>query len=339
MSIRKPRRGAFTLVELLVVISIIGVLMSLLLPAVQGAREAARRTQCANNQKQLGLALIQYQQSKKRFPGYVNRIVVPGADPTNPDQWKIASWVVMVFPFMEQTSLWDLWNSEPTPAPFGTPAEVAFQAAANPQRAMMQLPELENLYCPSDPPSGGLNPTAYVVNTGLYNPSVSTHGNDMNTANGVFVYGVEGDPNATKPAVRVTVEHLRDGTTSTLMVSENLLVPNWTWNYEMAGSSAGPDGSEKFHYGFVWHLNPTIANQINSKVDFRLVPFDNLSDAYAYARPSSYHPGGVNVIYGDGHLGFISEGIDYAVYRQLMTSNAPRSDDPTKGTILNDADY
>jgi len=342
---QKQRRGAFTLVELLVVISIIGVLMSLLLPAVQSARETARRTQCANNQRQLGLAMLQYQQTKKRFPGYVNRIVPPGADPTDPKQWKIASWVVMLFPFMEQNNLWDLWTTDPTPAPFGATAEQEFQKATTPSnpKPAMQLPELETLFCPSDPPSGGPNPMAYVVNTGYYNPNPNpsnTPGSDMNPANGVFVNAV---PHEGFSTIRMTIAHIQDGTTNTLMLSENTLVTNWTWNRGFLSSATG---DEKLHYGFCWLDTPVNVNdptppaqRINSPVDFRVVPFTDVNMASVYARPSSNHPGGVNAIFCDAHLGFLAEGIDYTVYRQLMTSNAKRSNDPTKGLILNEADY
>ncbi|MFM9068057.1 MAG: DUF1559 domain-containing protein [Planctomycetota bacterium] len=89
------RRPGFTLVELLVVIAIIGILVALLLPAVQAAREAARRTQCLNNLKQLGLALHNYHDSRRSFPA--------GASPNvTAFNWRVAIW-----PFMEQQSLFD----------------------------------------------------------------------------------------------------------------------------------------------------------------------------------------------------------------------------------------
>ena len=126
------------------------------------------------------------------------------------------------------------------------------------------------------------------------------------------------------------------------MVSENLLVTNWTWNKKFFSNARG---DEKLHYGFCWQLTPINrtdlappGQQINSEVVFP-VTFDNVDEASIYARPSSYHPGGVNVIYCDGHLGFLTEGVEYVVFRQLMTSNDPRSNDPTKGLILNEADY
>jgi prepilin-type N-terminal cleavage/methylation domain-containing protein/prepilin-type processing-associated H-X9-DG protein len=95
-------RPAFTLVELLVVIAIIGILIALLLPAVQAAREAARRAQCQNNLKQIGLALLNYESSLKSFPpGFIVNLA-GGAQTTTPG-W---SWVVMLLPYMEQGPLY-----------------------------------------------------------------------------------------------------------------------------------------------------------------------------------------------------------------------------------------
>ncbi len=98
---RQPqhRKNAFTLVELLVVISIIGVLMGLLLPAVQAARDAARRAECLHRQRQLALATIQFDAAKRQYPGFVNKV-----------GGKRATWVVALFPYMERNDLWNAWS-------------------------------------------------------------------------------------------------------------------------------------------------------------------------------------------------------------------------------------
>ncbi len=97
----------FTLVELLVVIAIIGILVGLLLPAVQAAREAARRMQCSNNLKQLGLAALNYESTFKKFsPGFIcARPLVPDANNSNVEAW---GWTVLVMPFVEQGNLYNL---------------------------------------------------------------------------------------------------------------------------------------------------------------------------------------------------------------------------------------
>src|SRR5213079_807495 len=102
MSLSRSQKRGFTLVELLVVIAIIGILVALLLPAIQAARESARRSQCTNNLKQLGVALHNYHQSKNRFPANLNRIWNANATAGNRD---FASHLVYLSPFFEETTL------------------------------------------------------------------------------------------------------------------------------------------------------------------------------------------------------------------------------------------
>jgi len=102
----RTRRRGFTLVELLVVITIIGILIALLLPAVQAAREAARRAQCSNNLKQLGLAVLHYESTCKIFPP--SAVFRRANVDTDTEHWE--NWVIMVLPFMEQQALYDAFD-------------------------------------------------------------------------------------------------------------------------------------------------------------------------------------------------------------------------------------
>jgi prepilin-type processing-associated H-X9-DG protein len=130
------------------------------------------------------------------------------------------------------------------------------------------------------------------------------------------------------------------------MLSENLIVPAWTWTRDLYDQATG---REKYHYGFCWHdvprnLTDAVPRQqkINSKLeidDLKPPLFETELEAYIYARPSSYHPGGVNAMFCDGHLAFLTDGIAYHVYRQLMTSNSERADDPTAAIIVGDDAY
>lgn len=133
--------GAFTLVELLVVIVIISMLVGLLLPAVMSARARARVAQCMNNQKQISTAIFGYETAKKRLPGYANQVA-----------GTTVSWVPVLFPFLGRMDLWegaDGWRRGTGVSP--------------------HTPYIEQLVCPADIQSTDLPQLTYVVNCGLYN--------------------------------------------------------------------------------------------------------------------------------------------------------------------------
>ena len=106
------KQNAFTLVELLVVIVIIALLIGLLTPAVIAAREAARRTQCMNNLKELGSGLIQFDLAKSRFPGYANSM--PGQKDSNGNPIAV-SWAVMILPNIQKNDIWELYRRGTAP--------------------------------------------------------------------------------------------------------------------------------------------------------------------------------------------------------------------------------
>ena len=338
---RQPR--AFTLVELLVVISIIGVLMSLLLPAVQAARETARRAQCANNQKNLSLAVLQYDGSHKKFPGYVNSV---GIDD------KRASWLVMIFPYVEQTALWD-----------------AYQKVG----VLPPAPTLDIGICPSNPATGAIvAPMAYAANVGMLNNTVSEPESDadQNPANGCFFnhydYAHDGSiltDSATvlnnPKIIRKTISSMDyvgtfDGASNTVMLTENSQLKTWfLFPWRSAKQASQGEGrptdspTRKRDVGVCWYFNNNaLLHTINRNKDVGNMenPQTNpSSQPLDYARPASYHPGGVNAAFCDGHVDFLSEGIDFWVYRQLITTNnkqATKTGNPqVDNYILDAADY
>ena len=131
------RRAGFTLVELLVVIAIIGILVALLLPAVQFAREASRRTQCLNNLKQVALASIQHESAKRQYANRVESRIQEG------------SWITFVLPYMEETNLFNEWA---TAVGYRRPKGLPGQAGVRPINDIVATP-VSTLYCPSRRPA------------------------------------------------------------------------------------------------------------------------------------------------------------------------------------------
>lgn len=142
---RSPVPRAFTLVELLVVVVIISMLMALLLPAVMRARANAKKTECANNQKQLSTAILTYETVKKRLPGYVNQV-----------RGTTVGWVPVLLPFISRN---DLWKG-------ATGWRMGFSGAPS---DLPPTPYIKQLVCPSDVTSTDTPQLSYVVNCGLYN--------------------------------------------------------------------------------------------------------------------------------------------------------------------------
>ncbi len=331
---RHVRRG-FTLVELLVVIAIIGTLVALLLPAVQAAREAARRNTCVNNLKQLALALTQYDTSMKRLPGYANELANPNGTKSSGhftfDFARRASWVVKTFPYIEENAMWDAWSTQ-----FG---------ANNPPPTNFK----EVLVCPSHPPDVPGKPwLAYVGNAGwAFSDTAGTTGRGTDksehAANGVFFdlnknnnIGAtdqrEGDPGIQQSLSAISTA---DGTTKTMMLSENLHA--WYWTYgDFADSPSNPIVDTKHLFGFIWkqpanvgpndHINgDKYYDATNPGPPADMTAYSDASKYETYGYPSSAHSGGVNIAYCGGNVTFVAEGMEPTVYAQLMTSNSKKS--------------
>ena len=188
---------AFTLVELLVVIAIIGILVALLLPAIQAAREAARRTQCSNNLKQHALATHNYHDTHKGLPfGYIN-----GNAPAVPGDQSGLCWLRATLPYIEQSSLYDQWD-------YG----LGYAAGVNNTIIRTVIP---GHLCPSDSPTSTWNaPTPnynYAVNLG------TTTVTRTSPYNGVVYNGAPFEYNSGR---QYRLADIIDGTPTTLMLSE-----------------------------------------------------------------------------------------------------------------------
>lgn len=297
----RSRSRGFTLVELLVVIAIIGILVALLLPAVQAAREAARRMQCGNNLKQIGLAMHNYHDVYKNFP--------PGA-------WGCCwgTWMICIQPFAEQRQLYDQYSFE---RKWGTPGpdDQRYSSAVN---LPVTRTRLKTHTCPSDTvnaPFSNITSHNYAANfgnTGYGGPA---------TLNGVPHNGSPFSYIASNTSLGkiVGLASILDGTSNTLMVAEVL------------------QGTGTDLRGFVWwgdassysaYLTPNTAlpDRIYTAGYCVNLPLRNLpcavsttTDPTMFAARSR-HPGGVQGALCDGSVRFISSTIDLATWRALGTS-------------------
>lgn len=325
---KRHRRRGFTLVELLVVITIISMLMALLLPAVQAAREAGRRATCMNNQKQLGTALMNYESAAGTFPGYSEFLGVRDdlGQPSVPSApAHDVTWTVLLFPYLEQNDLWEKWRRPSV----GALENDTGSAGARP------AVYLKFLGCPSDTTDqqqAGIPATSYSVNCGLPDPTGVVPNATIPPGiipdaawAGVFHDHSSRVNSKSKQYVTMSLDYLtqRDGSANTLMVSESLQATDW-----MPASATGRYNPTEADAGFIWSNDPTAPARDEGATSAPSVPFaineDLAGTFYAtnpllYARPSSRHPGGVIVTFCDSHTQFLRENIDYNVYRHLMT--------------------
>jgi prepilin-type N-terminal cleavage/methylation domain-containing protein/prepilin-type processing-associated H-X9-DG protein len=346
----------FTLVELLVVISIIGMLMGLLLPAVQQARENGRRNTCINNLKQIGIATNSFTTSKQYYPGYVNSVAQNSANV------KAVSYVVPLLPFLDNNALYAKWNDP----------SVTWQDAYTGASGTSGVSLIQSLICPSDPPEPAqLSPLSYVVNAGEFSNDVIPSNSNQATANplirkirasgvchNLFVDKPGTNPPTNKYPVKVTTGYLDggDGTSKTLLASENLQAQDWVLGlgpqsaFNIQNNTIPPQPASatdtlvkewaKYNCGFIWKdVNQPGASdprQINIERNIQPQP-----TTFVFARPSSNHPGGVVAVFCDGHVQFIGDDVNYKVYKQLMSTNHSEFVLPngTVDYILSDRDF
>jgi prepilin-type N-terminal cleavage/methylation domain-containing protein/prepilin-type processing-associated H-X9-DG protein len=314
---RRVKTG-FTLVELLVVIAIIGILIALLLPAVQAAREAARRAQCLNNMKQLGLALHNYHDSQKKFPPGVIRRSAPSV---GLDSWTSSQvgWLARILPFLDGGIVYNMVN---------------FQLEdGNRHSDTVRNHPLTVARCPSDvqaKPHNNFFPTNYVACIGNSDDGESDQGV-------MFIVGLR----HSKPA---GFADIKDGTSTTMMVSECKVNEPWVKRYgaDSGGyiaclSGAAPPitnnqsdsgGSYPQGRGYSWFYGQN--NQAWSysthwrpndpTIRFQMHECHLWTSTGAFAARSR-HPGGVNILLADGSVRFVQDSVNLATWRALGTKN------------------
>jgi len=329
---RHAPRG-FTLVELLVVIAIIGTLVGMLLPAVQAAREAGRRNSCINNSKQIGLAIVNFDGTKRFIPGWRNAhpnasSASTGAADIGTTNYGTVSWPVLIMPQLERLDVYKLWENNATGVP------VAF------------APALDVFKCPTSTPTQETAPSiAYAGNVGVG----WVAGNQYRDDGVMFDTVGKTGGRTTWSAVKSSIDYISggDGASNTLLIAErNGATFNPQAYYDAAprsaltiysfqpstvydlGANTQANASPIIGFGAITKT-PTSPLTPAGLITSTAIKLINVTPVEAtslpvnpFATPSSRHAGGVVVTFCDGRTIFMKDSIEPRVYCQLLTSNS-----------------
>ncbi len=321
------RRRGFTLIELLVVIAIIAVLIALLLPAVQQAREAARRSQCKNNLKQMGLALHNYHETAGRFPIGVNASISGG--------WGTSFWIALL-PYMDQAPVYNLLTFDGLSP--GYTGQGVGNTVNGPVVRGLVMPMLS---CPSSPlpttkDTGGGIQTQIAQYAGIAGAvDDATPGFINSTATSQFnsdnccscpTQGIHARGGILLPIASLSFKDMIDGSTNMMVVSEQsdfaknatsqqvLITNNHGWMMGTSGLSETTN-QRRFNLTTVRYA-PNAVKAIGGSVLPGVCNNDGANNGIF-----SPHTGGVHALLGDGSVRFLSDNIDLTTLKRLATRN------------------
>jgi prepilin-type N-terminal cleavage/methylation domain-containing protein len=308
--VRSTGKHGFTLVELLVVIAIIGTLVGLLLPAVQSAREAARRSACTNNTKQLGLALLNFESTRRRLPSASDRGWNSGGGGY--------SWIAHCLPFMEETSLYNTLSSSSSRF-----SSAYVGAGVNAASALISLPQL---VCPSfagDIRAATAYSTANITGAAITNykgaaaEGYASAGTPDSGSGGGGVMTLQtwgSEPGNSKTGI--TLSMINDGTSKTFMLAETREATQSAWIDGSRAWVTAATGQGSFNStARTWTGTSALLEQTKATPAWA-----GYSSATPQLGPSSAHQGGIVIHgYADGHVGQVNSEIDTNLLFSLYT--------------------
>jgi prepilin-type N-terminal cleavage/methylation domain-containing protein len=314
MTISK-NRGGFTLVELLVVIAIIGTLVGLLLPAVQSAREAARRSACTNNMKQLGLGVLNFESARKRLPAASS-----GTGGNSTASLGGYSWIVAILPFLEETNLYTNLSSNSSRLNSG------FTSSLNNGQAQTSLPQL---VCPSfagDKKSAtaygvgssnvtlsGVTNYKAIAASGFSGANVPYSAGNLGGTLTLEKYGSE----TTAPFTGISLAQITDGTSKTFLVGESREVTKAAWIDGTTGWITAANGAVTPATTNATLNGSTLAIQDNTRTAGTYAGY--VASGTDYGTSSNHQAGIVLHCYADGHVGQVTPEIDTSLMLNLHT--------------------
>ncbi|MEZ6126105.1 MAG: DUF1559 domain-containing protein [Planctomycetaceae bacterium] len=296
--IQRRSQRAFTLIELLVVIAIIAVLVALLLPAVQQAREAARRTQCRNHLKQLGLALHNYHDTFGLFPP--SSIWHEDGSGNLLPSTTGRSWIFHVLPYLDQANLYNGAND-------------GVRTTSDPISSQI----LPTLACPSDPKSG----STLMLTQEMGTTSYLGNGSHRGIASAIHHIDCTQVDDLTSGVInrkRIRIRDITDGTSNTLMVGERGVITKFggygMWNHSINGCSSGNGDTVLTHDNWPFFAS---AGGLSYVGGFRppANPTDPAGDDIFHWW--SHHSGGGHFLLSDGSARFVSYNTDYTTMDNL----------------------
>lgn len=326
---RRHARG-FTLIELLVVIAIIAILIALLLPAVQQAREAARRTQCRNNLKQLGLAFHNYHDVFNQFPNGITYVQGPNnpffGNPQNAnyDDSNVHVWTEGILPYLDQSAIYNQINFSlaiigPINIP-GVPAPYNSVGGNNQNVTYFAVPPF---ICPSAPRSANLASLDYgcALNPGLCGAGVILKGGAMDysatssvwspydaAAGETFNRGVLSDEQY------IGIRHITDGTSNTSMVMERAAAPQVYRKGKVIANAQTTGGTWNDPFLGAHYLRGSLYDGTGSSGPCPINCTNEQTRGFY-----SFHTGGVTALLADGSVRFVSENISAQVIGRLIS--------------------